>query len=112
VLVDTDGNSDALIPLLMDAGVDGIWPMERASDMDPIALRKKYGRALRLWGGVDKRELAKDLPAIDAHLLSLAPLIEDGGFIPTIDHLAPPDIPLKNFLYYMEKKKLLLRGQL
>ena len=47
VLVDTDGNSDALIPLLMDAGVDGIWPMERASDMDPIALRKKYGRAPR-----------------------------------------------------------------
>ncbi|HEX7434500.1 MAG TPA: uroporphyrinogen decarboxylase family protein [Anaerolineaceae bacterium] len=112
VLVDTDGNSDALIPLLMDAGVDGIWPMERASDMDPIQLRKKYGRALRLWGGVDKRELTKDLPAIDAHLLSLAPLVEDGGFIPTIDHLAPPDIPLKNFLYYMEKKKRLLRGQL
>lgn len=28
--VDTDGNCEALIPLLMDAGVDFIWPMERA----------------------------------------------------------------------------------
>jgi len=52
--VDTDGNSELLIPLLMDAGVDGIWPMERASDMDPASLRKRYGRGLQLWGGVDK----------------------------------------------------------
>ncbi len=111
VLVDTDGNSEPLIPLLMDAGVDGIWPMERASDMDPIHLRQRFGKGLRLWGGVDKRELTRDFAAIDAHLLSLAPLIEQGGFIPTIDHLAPPDIPLKNFLYYMEKKKQLLEGK-
>jgi uroporphyrinogen decarboxylase len=111
VLVDTDGNSDALIPLLLDAGVDGIWPMERAADMDPIQLRKKYGRRLRLWGGVDKRELTRDRQAIDNHLRKLAPLIEEGGFIPTVDHLVPPDVPLANFLYYMERKKDLLSGQ-
>ena len=29
VMVDTDGNCDALIPLLMEAGVDGLWPLER-----------------------------------------------------------------------------------
>jgi len=111
VLVDTDGNSDALIPLLMDAGVDGIWPMERAADMDPIQLRKKYGKQLRLWGGVDKRELIKDKQAIDDHLRTLAPLIEEGGFIPTVDHLVPPDVPLVNFMYYMERKKDLLCGR-
>jgi uroporphyrinogen decarboxylase len=112
ILVDTDGNSEPLIPLLMEAGVDGLWPLERAADMDPLAIRQKYGRDLRLWGGVDKRALAKDKPAIDAHLRSLAPLVEDGGFIPTVDHLVPPDVPLENFRYYMEQKQLLLKGEL
>ena len=112
VIVDTDGNSEPLIPLLMEAGVDGLWPLERASDMDPLAIRKKYGRQLRIWGGVDKRELTKDKAAIDAHLRSLRPLIEDGGFIPTVDHLVPPDVPLENFKYYMEQKKLLLQASL
>ena len=109
-LVDTDGNSEPLLPLLMEAGVDGIWPIERASDsQDPLFLRKKYGRDLRLWGAVDKREIAKGRAHIDAHLRSLIPLIEDGGFIPTVDHTVPPDISLDDFKYYMEKKEHLLR---
>lgn len=112
VIVDTDGNCEALIPLLMDAGVDAIWPMERAADMDPLDIRKKFGKSLRLWGGIDKRELARGPKAIDEHLLSLAPLVEDGGFIPTVDHLVPPDVSLDNFRHYMERKHQLLRGEL
>lgn len=112
VFVDTDGNCEAVIPLFMEAGVDGIWPLERAADMDPIRLREKFGRDLRLFGGVDKRELARDKKAIDAHLGSLAPLIEEGGFIPTVDHTVPPDVNLDNFTYYMQRKDDLLRGKL
>jgi len=111
VMVDTDGNAEPLLSLLLDAGVDAIWPIERAScDMDPVALRKKYGRSLRLFGGVDKRELAKGPAAIDAHLESLAPLIEEGGFIPTVDHTVPPDVSLADFRHYMTKKAELLQG--
>lgn len=111
VIVDTDGNCELLIPLLLEAGVDGIWPLERASDMDPIAIRRKFGRTLRLWGGVDKRELAKDAAAIDAHLRPLQPLVVEGGFIPTVDHLVPPDVSLANFEHYMRRKHQLLRGE-
>lgn len=110
-VVDTDGNSEPLLGDLLEAGVDAIWPMERAAqDQDPLKLRDKYGRDLRLWGGVDKRELAKGPEAIESHLASLAPLIEEGGFIPTVDHLVPPDVSLENFQYYMERKQALLRG--
>ncbi|MBN1558193.1 MAG: hypothetical protein JW951_08610 [Lentisphaerae bacterium] len=113
VMIDTDGNPEPLLPLLLDAGVDGFWPIERAAEsMDPLALRKQYGKSLRLFGGVDKRELAKGPAAIDAHLKSLRPLIEDGGFIPTVDHTVPPDVSLDNFKHYMEKKALLLCGAL
>lgn len=113
VVVDTDGNSEPLLPQLLEAGVDGIWPVERAAaDQDPLALRKKYGKDLRIWGGVDKRELAKGFADIDSHLESLVPMTEEGGFIPTVDHLVPPDVPLENFEYYIMKKQLLLKGAL
>lgn len=110
--VDTDGNPEALVPLFMDAGVDILWPLERASDQDPVRLRKKFGKSLLLWGGVDKRELTKDRGAIDEHLRALAPLVEEGGYIPTVDHTVPPDVPLENFLYYMERKQAMLAGRL
>jgi len=110
VIVDTDGNSEPLMPMLFDAGVDGLFPIERASDdQDPYALRKKYGKKLRIFGVVDKRELAKDYKAIDEHMRSLIPLVEEGGVFPGVDHAVPPDVSLDNFKHYMEKKEHLLR---
>ncbi len=109
-VVDTDGNPTILVPLLMDAGIDTIWPLERASGVNPLEYRKKFGKSLRLWGGVDKREIAHGPKAIRSHLRELIPLIEEGGFIPTIDHSVPPDISWDNFRYYMDVKVALLSG--
>jgi uroporphyrinogen decarboxylase len=111
VFVDTDGNPDQLLPMLMACGVDGIIPLERAAGADPVAIRKKYGRDLRLWGGVDKRILAEGPAAIDMHLAEMVPLIEEGGFIPTVDHAVSPDISLENFRYYIKRKLDLLSGR-
>lgn len=112
ICLDSDGRPEVLIPHLMDLGIDLIWPLERASDMDPVRLRRKFGKSLRLSGGVDKRELAKGPEAIEAHLRELVPLIEEGGFIPTIDHTVPPDVSWSDFCYYMEAKTRLLEGRL
>ncbi len=112
VSVDTDGNPEPLIPLLLEAGVDLIWPLERAAEQDPVRLRKKFGRTLRLVGGVDKRALASGPEAILAHLKELQPIVEDGGYIPTVDHTVSPDISWSNFQYYIEAKKKLLEGKL
>ncbi|MHB1158646.1 MAG: uroporphyrinogen decarboxylase family protein [Phycisphaerales bacterium] len=112
ICIDTDGNPEVLIAMMLDAGVDAIWPMERAADQDPIRLRKTFGKSLRLWGGVDKRELAKGPDAIDAHLRTLQPLIEEGGFIPTVDHTIPPDVSWADFQHYMRSKGKLLEGRL
>jgi hypothetical protein len=112
VCIDTDGNPEALIPMFLDLGVDAIWPMERTADQDPLRLRKKFGRSLRLWGGVDKRVLATTPAEIDAHLREFIPLIAEGGFIPTVDHTVPPDVSWANFQHYMDSKIKLLRCEL
>jgi uroporphyrinogen decarboxylase len=110
VAVDTDGDPTALVPLLMDAGVDTIWPIERASGVSPVEWRAKFGRSLRLWGGVDKRVLPLGPEAIRKHLREFIPLIEEGGFIPTVDHTVPPDVSWDDFRFYMDAKMALLRG--
>ena len=112
VCLDSDGDPRPLIPLWMDCGIDCVWPLERASDMDPAGLRRRFGKELRLWGGVDKRELAKGPDAIKKHLESLAPLVAEGGFIPTVDHTVPPDVSWDDFRYYMDCKRDLLEGRL
>lgn len=105
VFVDSDGFAEPLTPLWLEAGVNGQYPLERASGMDPVAMRRKYGRQLRLIGGIDKRAMAAGPAAIDAELAHVAPLIAEGGYIPWCDHLVPPDVPFQHYLYYLNRMK-------
>lgn len=109
VIVDTDGNFEVLIRLFLEAGIDGFLPMEVAAGMDPVKMRKKYGKSFCMIGGVDKRELSKDKISIKYEIEKLAPVIKGGGYIPCIDHIIPPDISLQNFLYYLELKNKTLQ---
>jgi len=111
ISLDSDGNTEALLPLLIEAGITMHWPLEIASDMDPVRLRKQYGHDLALSGGIDKRELTKDRRAVELEVMAKIPaLVADGGYIPTLDHTFPPDIPYDNFLYYLELKQKCLCG--
>ncbi len=109
IWLDSDGDVEALIPLWMEAGVNCLWPLEQASGMDPVRLRKKFGKSLAFWGGIDKREIAKGRKAIEKELYAkIPPLLETGGYIPSIDHTVPPDVSYADFLYYMELKLKLI----
>jgi hypothetical protein len=56
-------------------------------------------------GGVGKRILAGSQEEITREVERLAPLVEEGGFIPTPDHRVPPDVPLPNYLHYLNEAK-------
>jgi uroporphyrinogen decarboxylase len=105
--VDCDGNIEELIPLWIEGGVTGFYPHEVAAGMDAVKLRKIYGKNIVMWGNVDKRALAKGRDAIDAELKRLAPVVEEGGFIPLVDHAIPEDVSFENYVYYVEQRKKL-----
>ncbi len=44
VFFHSDGDIRPVLDMLVDAGIDGINPMERRANMDPFVLRKKYPR--------------------------------------------------------------------
>jgi hypothetical protein len=108
VFVDTDGNFEKLVPLFLESGLDGFAPLEVAAGMDPVYLRKKFGKSFSMWGGVDKRELAKSKKDIEAVIKHIDPIVEEGGYIPTVDHTVQPGVTYENFLYYLELKRKIL----
>jgi uroporphyrinogen decarboxylase len=103
VWVDSDGQIDLLIPLWLESGINCMLPVEVGTwQADPVEYRKRFGKALRMMGGFDKRILAGERDAIEREVHRLAPLVEEGGYIPFCDHLVPPDVPFENYLFYLE----------
>lgn len=102
ILVDCDGLIDELIPLWIEAGVTGIFPVEAVNDVTEI--RNKYPR-LQIMGGIDKRLLFKDgsRTGIDLELEKIKNLLKKGGYVPHIDHAVSEDVTWNNFKYYREK---------
>ena len=107
ILVDSDGNTEQVCEWLWDVGVEGHYPLEVRANNTPERLRKKFPR-LALIGGVDKFELMKGTKEIDEELMRLMPIVEQGGYIPCMDHKVPPTVSLYNYQYYIEKKARLL----
>jgi uroporphyrinogen decarboxylase len=105
--VDCDGNIEDLIPLWLEGGVRGFYPLEVASGMDAARLQQVYGQSILMWGNVDKRALSAGRKAIDKEIDRLAPVVQRGGLIPLVDHGVPDDVPYENYLYYLEKRKKL-----
>ena len=109
--LDSDGQVHPLIPVWLDAGLNFLYPFEVQSGMDVLEVRRRYGRDLRIWGGLDKRALARGPEAIDAELARIQPLIEEGGYIPHTDHTCPPDISFSNYVYHMQRLAVICRGR-
>ncbi|MBX7256410.1 MAG: hypothetical protein K1Y02_08615 [Candidatus Hydrogenedentes bacterium] len=105
---DTDGNILPIIDTFLDNGLTTMFPVEVHAGTDPCMIRAKYGKRVKLWGGVCKLKLAESRAAIDAELDRLRPCVEEGGFIPGVDHRVPADVPLANYLYYLDRKREVL----
>jgi len=104
IMVDTDGRVQELLPLFLEAGIDGTHPCEIAAGSDPLELRRQWPRAT-LMGGMDKRAISAGKDGVDAELRRLKPLLGDGGYIPMLDHFVPPDVSFETYLYYVEARR-------
>lgn len=110
--MDSDGYNGQILEAMYrcDDGlgkvIDGIQPIEIAAHNDPeTILRENPG--IYIQGGIDKRELrfSKEQARVEiAKRYKVAR--EYGGYIPSVDHGVPPDVPLRTFLYMVE----LMRG--
>lgn len=103
IMMDSDGNVNPLLDLIIEAGITGLWPLEVNSGMNAVEIRKKYGEKLFLGGNLDKRELVKGGEAMRKEVDSKVPTLkETGGYLVGMDHVVPAECTLKRFKEYLE----------
>jgi uroporphyrinogen decarboxylase len=111
VCMDSDGYVGQILEAMYPDAFDGTSPVEIAAGNDPEEFLKLYPR-LYLDGGIDKRELRFSKEMARAEVVRrYRTALECGGYVPTVDHGVPPDIPLRNFLYMVELVKGLACGE-
>ncbi|MCG3211138.1 MAG: hypothetical protein FOGNACKC_04775 [Anaerolineae bacterium] len=95
----SDGNIEALIPELIEIGLDVLNPIQPQS-MSPAEIKRKYGDNLCFWGSIDEQfTLPFGTPAqVQAEVLErLQTLGRSGGLILGPTHHVQLDTPLENF---------------
>jgi len=107
-IVDSDGCVEELIPLFIEAGITGLVPFERNANEDLLRLKKQYPK-FQFLGGINKVSLSKGKKFIDKELGEVKELLKYGGFIPTCDHLVPPDVSWENYKYFRYELNKVIR---
>ena len=101
--IDTDGYADPVIPVYQEIGMDAMSPFEVAAGCDVVKTGREHP-GLAIFGGIDKRVLARGRKAIDEHLEYIIPAMRArGGYIPTSDHGVPEEVPYEDYLYYRQR---------
>ena len=96
-----------LLPMIIDAGVDMLEPIQiRANGMDPAGLKKDFGKDLCFYGGLDLQEiLCKSTPRqVSDEVKRLIDILgKEGGYIIGPGHTyIQIDAPLENIIAMYE----------
>lgn len=100
VFLHSDGNILPILEMLVDAGIDGLNPLERRAGMDPFLIRKRFPD-LVLIGGMDNTDSLINGPIvkIESEAKELIDLGREGGLI-IGTHSVSPEVSLENFSAY------------
>ena len=106
---DSDGNMNAVIGEVLDAGVNIMYPFEPGSGMDMARAKAQYGKRLAVKGGLDKYALLGTKEDIRRELeYKMSGVTRGGGTVFALDHRIPNGVPLENYRYYVKHGRELL----
>jgi hypothetical protein len=102
VFLHSDGDIRPLLDMLIDAGIDGLNPLERRAGMDIVHIRERYPH-LVLTGGMDNTDtlIHGPMKRIIAEARQIIDLGREGGIV-IGTHSLSPEIPLEHFGAYRE----------
>jgi hypothetical protein len=98
----TYANALALMPAVLAAGFNCLWAMETETNaMDYFQLRRRFGRSLRMIGGIDLDALLQTDAELDREVRTKVPaLLAEGGMIPLADGRVRSSVPFASYVRY------------
>jgi uroporphyrinogen decarboxylase len=105
VIVHSCGFVEPLLPGLIEAGMDCLQVIEVKAGMDPLRIKREFGKDIVLFGGMDARNLvANNRDAIDRELAEKIPvLMEDSGYILHSDHSIPDTCDYETYRFFVDE---------
>lgn len=102
VLLHSDGDIRPILDMLVDAGIDGLNPLERRAGMDLVKLRRRYPKLILTGGMCNSNTLIHGpVERIEAEAREIIDAGRDGGVV-IGTHSLSPEIPLEHYLAYHE----------
>jgi hypothetical protein len=99
-LLDSDGDITIMVPWFREAGIDGVYPLERQANVDIGRIRREFPDFIML-GGYDKMVMPMGEEAMRAEFDRILPVMRSGRYIPSVDHQTPPGVSLENYKIYI-----------
>ena len=104
VVYHSDGDIRRVIPLLIEAGVRCLQPLESKANMGVLELKNLYGGKLVFMGNVDFTEIAKGEKEAEEEIrLKVGRGKVGGGYIYHSDHSVPPTVSLETYKWVLER---------
>ena len=104
VILHCCGNVKALIPSLIEAGIDCLQPLEVKAGMDVVELKREFGSEMAFMGGIDQRLMSHpDRSLIEREIARKFEAAKPGGgYVYHSDHSVPKDVSFQQYLEVME----------
>ena len=101
VLMHSDGDIRPVLPMLLEAGIEGINPVEYKAGMRVADLRKQYGHRLRFVGGIDNAHIMpKGSDAeFERHVREVVAVALEGGVVLGA-HSIGPDVGVERYDHF------------
>jgi uroporphyrinogen decarboxylase len=100
IMEHTCGAVSEILPLLIEAGVDIIDPVQvSAKGMEPTVLKEKYGKDIVFHGGIDTQHVLPHLQPLEVYDHAcdiMSTLGSNGGYIFAPSQILQSDIPVEN----------------
>ncbi len=111
----TCGSVHALIPSLIEAGVNILNPIQpNARNMEPDRLKKDYGDSITFWGGIDTQHILPNGTTEDVKrevFSVLDKIAYNGGYVLAPAHNIQPDVPPENIVALFEAGREYFKGK-
>ena len=106
VIYHSDGNVGELLPLLIEAGIDCIQPMEARAGNDVVEYSRLYGGRISFIGNINADVLASDKESILAEISRKITGVKDTNrYLFHSDHSVPPTVSFENYSYAIQLAK-------